>query len=191
MKKLAILCVMCISGMAFASAKHAENFVRQLSDDVFGILNSTVSDDAKEAELRNMFDDYVDAEHMAKNVLADALKTATPEQTARYIGLYKDYLTYSYVPKFRSYTGEGMDILSVAPNVSGAYIVNTTLNADGDTIAVDYLIKKAGGKYKLIDIVAEGVSIVSTQQSDFGAFAKRKGLDTFLKLLEKKVNKLK
>ena len=43
----------------------------------------------------------------------------------------------------------------------------------------------------MLDIVAEGVSLIETQRSEFGSAINNNGLDNFLDDLEKRVKELK
>jgi len=182
-----------------ASENHAESekvkqYVTKLSDDVLGVIaQKGISDAAKEAKLKEIFVASVDSKWMGKFVLGKYRRTATDEQIGKYMPLYNDYLIYTYIPKFRQYSGETYEILRVKRNDDGEFVVNIELKGvdDNPDLRVDYrLIKNSKGEYKLIDIVGEGISLITTQRSDFGGLISKKGLDYFIGKLEKKVKKL-
>jgi len=64
-------------------------------------------------------------------------------------------------------------------------MVHTTLtDSDGKVINVDYKVRRyKSGRFKLVDIVAEGVSMVMTHRSEFHSVVSRDGLDVLIEKL--------
>lgn len=193
----AVVFACAFSGAAFsaedATTKEARAFVDDLSSKAFSyIKDKNLSDSGKEDKLEDLFRNAVDANWMGKFVMGKYFRTTEDSQKKRYLKLYEDYLVMSYIPKFRKYTGQELEILKITPD-SGDYIVQTNLKSvkQGEPdVRVDYRIKKTGGAFRVIDIVGEGVSLISTQRSDFGGLISRKGVEHFINKLEERVNKL-
>jgi len=178
------------------SSGEAESFVMDLSDKVLSIINDTnTSDEEKEKKLREFFVNSVDTEWMGKFVLGRYFRTASEEQKQQYMTLYHDYLIWSYVPRFKEYKGGSFYIIKVKEESSGNdAIVQTEMRGikESPNIRVDYMMHRNGdGNFKIIDIVGEGISLITTQRSDFGGMISQKGLDYFISKLESKVNSLK
>ena len=48
---------------------------------------------------------------------------------------------------------------------------------------MDWHVRKIDGRYRVIDIMVEGVSMAVTQRSEFASVARRDGLDGLLAIL--------
>jgi phospholipid transport system substrate-binding protein len=130
---------------------------------------------------------------MSKFVLGRHYRKLEDDQKDKYQSLYRDLVVYTYIPRFREYAGEEINFYDSIDKGDGEYIVKSALKtaqAKGDVL-VDYRVRKDGNTYKILDIVGEGVSLITTQRSDFAAPISRKGMDFFLDRLEKKVESLK
>ena len=176
------------------SQKGVEHFVKELNDGVFGIINSeTIVEDVKVRSLAKMFRQYVDTDWMARFVMGRYYKQMDPEEAKRYLEIYREYLIYSYVPSFQEYAAKSYEILRVIYKGSDEAVVQVKLSGVKDKAAdirVDYRLRKVGDNFKIADIIGEGVSLITTQRSDFGGLVARKGVAYFLDRLENKVTEM-
>jgi phospholipid transport system substrate-binding protein len=180
------------SNTAHATVEEARSFVTQLGDRTLAIIaNTTLPTPEKENQLTSIFTETIDTEWIAKFVLGRYWRTATPAQQQQYLALYKKFLISSYVPNFREYTGEKFTVSSVSQLENDEYLVQTQIiHPNKPSTRVDYRLRKnlVSGSYKIYDIVAEGVSLITTQRSEFGSIAARDGVDVLIKKLEMKIN---
>lgn len=177
--------------VVFASEEGARSFVVKTADDALKIVENTkLSPEEKQQELNKIFEDVVDIEWVGRFAMGQYWREATDEQKQEYLELYKKFLIQSYVPNFRSYTNQRLDILSSLRDSEGEYTVQTEFNEPNKpSIRVDYKIRQnSEGTYEIFDIVAEGVSMITTQRSDFGSILSRKGIKHLIKLLKNKVS---
>lgn len=187
-----MLCVCSIS--ALASVGGAKSFIKDLGETTIGIAKSEKMPlEEKEKKLVALFEKSVDTPWIAKFVMGQYWRDMKADKREAYKSLYQNYLISSYVPKFKTYTDEKINILSAAEEYKTEYLVETEIVAtDGQTYRVNYKVKEdAAGNYKIFDIVAEGISLITTQRSEFGSIISREGIDFLLKQLEKKETKTK
>lgn len=173
---------------ASANADGAKQFVQKTADATLAIVSDkSAGDTEKESKLNKLFESSVDIEWTARFALGQHWNDTTDEQKKEYTATYKDYLMSSYVPKFREYTDQDVAIKSVSPDGEGEYLVQTEIiNTGKAPIRVDYKIRESKGQYIIFDIIAEGVSMITTQRSDFGSILTRQGVDTLVKKLKEK-----
>lgn len=60
------------------------------------------------------------------------------------------------------------------PGGRGVKVSSEMIRPDGDPVPVDYLLRQVGGKWKIFDVMVEGVSFVQTFRSQFDAPLSRK-----------------
>ncbi len=184
-----IMLPLCYAASAAASVEQARVFVTDLSDTTLGIIkNSSVSSAEKEQQLTALFKKTIDTEWIGKFALGRYIRTLTPEQKERYRTLYTEFLILNYVPNFRDYTGQTLNISSISEPAENNYLVQTAIvNPDGGTIRVDYRLRQKGNDFVIYDIIAEGVSLITTQRSEFGSILAQQGVDGLLNKLEARV----
>lgn len=187
-----VLATVMFSSMANASASEAKKFVKDIGDDALKIAaHKDMSVKEKEQKLVGLFTDVVDTQWIARFALGKYWKVATAEQKEKYLSLYQKFLVASYVPKFKQYTNETLDVSDAVQDGNGEYIVKTEIVRPGEpSIRIDYKVRKTGNNFKVFDIVAEGVSLITTQRSEFSAVVSRKGMDFLLERLAASIEKM-
>ncbi len=187
---LILLVVFPISTNANASPEGAKSFIKTVSSDAIKVVTSKdASDEEKELALVQLFKNSVDTNWIAKFVLGRYWRTATAEQKQKYTALHKQFLINSYVPKFKEYTNQKSITKKVSQETENEYLVETEIiQPDGISIKVDYKVRKnSNDEYLIYDVIAEGVSLITTQRSEFSSILSRKGVDYLIKKLEARV----
>lgn len=152
------------------------------------VKNEGLSPQAKQHELETLFDSHVDINWVARFVLGKYWKTATLEQQTSYMTNYKAFILKNYTSKLAEYTGQKYVIKSARPDDEpGDYLLTMELlNTNDPNVVINYRIRKEGNDFKIFDIVVEGVSMITTQRSEFGSVVANKGLSFLIDALAKK-----
>ncbi len=176
------------------AADVAEQFIGNVVGEVKTVLDdSSLDDDGKIERFITIIDTYVYTDWMAQFALGDYRKDISDSQKEEYLNLYRDFVIYNYLPKFKLYNGETVSVKEVKGK-NGKFTASMVgRGTDGTELEFDIRLvnDKSADKLKFVDVVAEGVSVLATQKNDFNNIIKRKGMSTFIKLLTKKVAKLR
>lgn len=62
------------------------------------------------------------------------------------------------------------------PGGRGVKVSSEMIRPDGDPVPVDYLLRQVGGKWKVFDVMVEGVSFVQTFRNQFDAPLRQKSI---------------
>ena len=160
------------------------------------IINIAKEKNTSEAKIRekiiNEIDMVIDSEWIAKFVLGKNYKNLNDQQKKQFISLYRDFMINTYGPKFKNYNGKKFTVNEVVKQ-NNFYIAKAEfLPKDSDTaILTDFRVRKKDSKLYILDFIAEGISLIETQRSEFNATIDSQGIEPFLKNLEEKVKKLK
>ena len=166
-------------------------FVESVRDSVLAVIKSPASDAEKQTKLDQAFRETADTQWMSKFVLGRNYSKLTPEQQNEYSVVYTDFLSASYVQRFREYNGDVITVNSVKP-VNNDSNVDTSIQRPGKgPINVTYRIRKSGECFKVADVVAEGVSLINTQRQDFTSAFSQRGYDGLIQVLKTKTEQLK
>lgn len=169
------------------------NFVQNIGNKIIHIAAEKGSSDAKKREkIINTIDQSIDANWIARFVLGKNYKEANEEQRTRFTKLYREFMINTYGPKFKNYDGRKFTVNEVL-NQGGFYVAKAEfLPRDSNVpISVDFRVKEKSGKLFILDFIAEGISLIETQRSEFNSAIAQSGMDKFLDNLEERVNTLK
>ena len=146
----------------------AERFIQDLGDRTLAVLEQPVGPQQKLDELKLLLDQSTDLELVARLVLGRYWRQATPEQQAEYVQLFKQLVMQTMAERFSWYTGETFEITGAKPVDERDTMVATRIlrPAGKAPIQVDWRVRETGGAFLLIDILAEGVSMVVTQRAE-------------------------
>jgi phospholipid transport system substrate-binding protein len=198
MKKtfLAVFAVLFAFSASAQTADHSSDvkkFVEEIGNKVITIASDTKTSDAKRREkIINVIDVSIDPEWIARFVLGKNYKVASDQQRDKFTKLYRDFMINTYGPKFKNYNGKKFEVLSVVEQ-GGFYVAKSEfLPRDSNVaISVDFRVKEKNGRLVILDFIAEGVSLIETQRSEFNSAIAQKGMDKFLEELAERVVKLK
>ncbi len=166
-----------------------EAFIEEISKDVLAVLKDTSLDgDGKRKRLERKLDECCDFQTTSKLVLARNWRRFSPKQQQEFVRLFKRYLIVTYQGNIDAYGGETVEIAGGREEPRGDYTVMTRIKRDGaEDIAVDYRLRRIpDGSWRIIDVIAEGISLVSNLRSQFQEVVSRSGPEGLLGALREK-----
>jgi phospholipid transport system substrate-binding protein len=194
--KYFLILMVCVSVQPVhaAPAKSTEGvraFIDSVSKSTISVIsNDALSDKQKEDKLDDLFKKSVDVQWIGRFVVGKYWRGLTNEQKADYMELYSEYLVNSYVPNFKKYNQDQLEIVAVKPGDTNEFLVDTFILRENDQhIRVSYNVRFAPEKnqYMVFDIIAEGVSLIVTQRSEFGSILQNNGIEYLNNQLEEKL----
>ena len=186
MRKTLCYFVMCLAASMSAALadgtqqeRKARAFVEELSQKTINIAaQKNTSFASRQKKLKRLFHAYVDTRWMGKFVLGKHWRSLTKAQRSHYLREYGKFLADHYTSRFDEYDGETVDIRQVRTQKNGHVFVFTTIVRPAQAnVQVDYRLHRQKGKLKIYDIIVEGVSLITTQRSEFSAVMARHGID--------------
>lgn len=185
-----------VQGLAKAAstADASQAFIDQIASDVLSIVkNDALEDDCKTLKLQELFAHAVDIKWVGKFVLGRHYRAANDEQKIAYLDAYEPFIIHNYVGRLTKYTGQTYEITSTRKDASGDHLVSMKLlDPNGPPILLDYRVRgEKKADFKVVDIIVENVSLITTQRSEFNAVVNNKGLDFLIKALVRKAEAAK
>ena len=98
----------------------------------------------------------------------------------------------TYASRFDGYSGERFEVEPESEARTTGRIVHTKLiQASGEPIALDYLLRDSGGSWKVVDVYLTGtISELATRRSEFAAILKSGGPGALIASLQQKTDAL-
>ena len=130
-----------------------------------------------------------DMPFISRTVLGKYWGTFNNAQRSRFIEAFTRLSIATYAANFDSYSGERFKLVS-EKEVSGGRILiqSQIIKSDGGQVQLDYLLHRADAQWRIINIIAEGVSDLALKRADYSAFLKSKGFEALLEKLNEKIN---
>lgn len=170
-----------------------QKFVQILGDQIIDVAkDKKLNEVNKKQKIINIIDKSIDSKWISRFVLGRHHKNASEEQRKKFMEIYREFMINTYGPKFNSYNGKKFTVNSVEKQGS-FYLAKSefTPKNSNTVIFFDFRVIEDDGNYYIVDFIAEGVSLIETQRSEFNSTINDEGLDKFLEILKKRVDALK
>jgi phospholipid transport system substrate-binding protein len=120
--------------------------------------------------------DSVDVERIGRCVLGRYARKASAEQQAEYRRLFQAYLLTTYTARLDQYAGDRLEVAE-ARLLDGrrAVVTSAMIRRQDPPVELDWQLLWEEGRWKVVDVVVEGVSLAVSQRSEFRAVIKAGG----------------
>ena len=170
--------------------------IRATTEEITKVLeNRELPELTQQNQVMDVIDRQVDFETVCKLVLARNYKKFSKEQRTKFIHEFRRHLLFTYWNNATTFEFERIDVTGDRKEKRKDWTVKTIVYHNGDSSKVDYRLRLRGddaenpGEWKIIDIVIEGVSLVSNFRSQFKSMIANDGPDRLLETLRKKNDK--
>lgn len=112
------------------------------------------------------------------------------DQQATLIDVFTRLSVASYAHNFKEFDGESFKFESEEETARGGMIVHSyMIIPDDKDVKFDYMLKKKGNSWKIINIIANGVSDLALRRSEYTTILKREGFDALIEKINEKLKK--
>jgi phospholipid transport system substrate-binding protein len=143
----------------------------------------------REKQFRTLWHDGFDVNYISRAVVGQHWRAANEQQRQDFMKALEDYIVRIYSQRFNEYSGEQFKVVKATPQGDEAFVNSQIIRpSGGPPVKVDWRLKKEGAGYKIVDVIIEGISMVTTQRDEFSAVIQRNGgqLDGLTKALREK-----
>lgn len=145
-----------------ALRKHVDRIVAILRDPALASRP-----DARRHALGTIADGIFDFEDSARRSLGSHWQARTPAERREFVRLYTDLIYRSYIQKIEQYNGEPIEYVGEKNEGDRATVGTVILTKRGTRIPVDYRLHMRDGRWRVYDVVIEGVSLVANYRTQF------------------------
>lgn len=179
-----LMLLMCAPGLARAATPDgggAAGFLTELTGRAMAQLSEPGLTDAEQKlRFRRLLGEAFDLPAIGRFVLGRYWRRADANQRSDFLDAFEDMMLHRFLPLFSHLSGERFDIGPSRPYKNNPDFVNVESKLrreTGEPIRVNWRVRKYGEGYKIVDIIAEGVSIAVTLRSEYVSVLKRNGGD--------------
>lgn len=133
----------------------------------------------------------VDVDGVGRFVLGRYWRTAMPQQQEEYLRAFRVALTNAVVVRLGDYGGGGvgLEVVRAEPAGDGVHVATRITKPGSPPYNVTWVVDGTDAQPRIVDVIAEGVSLRQTQRSDYASFLQRNGGDvgTLIQALQAQV----
>jgi phospholipid transport system substrate-binding protein len=155
----------------------AENFVGSMATRAIEFLgNHDLKSADKKSRFRKLLNESFDMNTISRFALGRYWRASTPEQRKEYQKLFQAMVIEVYSQRFSEYSDQEFETKGYRVDSQTDTIVTSVIRSpSGPDIQVDWRVRYKNNRYKVVDIIVEGVSMSLTQRSDFSSVIQRGG----------------
>lgn len=128
---------------------------------------------------------------IAALIMGSDWRKLSPTQQREFIAALRDYSVATYASRFDGYSGERFVIKSAQSLQTNAVVVYSTLTeADGKVHSLDYLLRPVSGEWRIVNVLADGVSDLALKRAQFTHLLKLKGFTGMIAELKRSIARM-
>ena len=176
------------AGSAFAGP--ATDVVKAKQTTLFDLIGKPSPDDKK---ISAIFDEMLDYAALAEGSLGSEWAARSDAEKAQFSDLLKQLVRKAYERNLKKILNFEVEYLG-EDATDGAVLVKTkakskAADAREEPVEIGFKMAQKGGSWKAVDIVTEGVSLVSSYRSQFTKIIKKDGFPVLIQKMKDKLAK--
>ena len=192
MKRIACLALLMLLGLAVSPSRAettATQVVERLHSELLAVMKagSALKFKEREARLAPVLEETFDFDAIAKIVTGRHWAGLPEDKRQRFRETFKQLSVATYAENFSGFSGAPFSTESQEEK-RGAQLVKTTIaDSEGHKTPLHYLLVKHGEQWRVVNVVADGVSDLNLKRSEYDGIIASQGIDALVAKLEAKV----
>ena len=172
--------------------EHPGQFIKSLADEAIAVLsNQDSSLDERERKFRAVLRDDFAMEKIGRFAAGKYWRRMNKAQKSEYQSLFEEWVLKTYSIRFGGYTGQTVDVQKTIKAGQSDVFVRTNFGRERSrSIIIDWRVRRIKNRFKIIDVVVEGVSMLVTQKAEFGAVLRQRGVDGLIRILRSQLDRM-
>lgn len=116
---------------------------------------------------------------------------AGQQQRSKLLAAFTRMSVGVYASRFDSYSGQAFETVEEKPGPQKTTLVKTLIASPGDSpVELTYVMKQFKNDWKIVDVLAGGISELAVRRSEYRNVLKTRGVDGLAAVLDKKADGL-
>lgn len=156
----------------------AADSIAKLAGDALAIMNDpTATASQKEASFREILARELHTELLSRVVLGKYWRKADSATRAEFTEAFSTHMVHSFAKKLGAAQLEKFQVVSAFRSGKSDSLVQSRVVHAGNMLNVVWRVRPIAGRYVILDVMIEGVSMALTRRQEFAAFIQSKGGD--------------
>ena len=138
--------------------------------------------------LAPVVDQTHDLDFIARTTLGANWAQLSPEQQRTFTDVFRKLSIATYAGWFKEHDGERFEFLEQQPMPRDQVMVRSKLiQSGGDPVRFDYILRQGKDGWRIVNILADGVSDLALKRVEYRAILQRDGFQKLVDMLKKKI----
>nr|WP_232463813.1 ABC transporter substrate-binding protein [Methylovulum psychrotolerans] len=130
-----------------------------------------------------------DLTKIARIVVGKEWEKLSEAQQQQLIDVFSKLSVASYAHNFKEFSGETFVFDSEEETTRGGVVIHAHLTIPDDKdVKFDYMLKEKGSSWRIINIIANGVSDLALKRSEYTSILQRDGFDALIAKINEKID---
>lgn len=131
-----------------------------------------------------------DIPFVARVTVGKHWKQFSEEERALFLRTFEQLSVAAYAGRFDDYHGEHFRILGSKPLPRGKVLVETVFTkANGEQLRFDYVLRKIGDTWRIINITVDGVSDLAVKRAEYTTLVKEQGFTALIEKMNEQISR--
>lgn len=145
---------------------------------ITGLTDPERGEKERESIFRTLLNETFDIPTIGRFVVGAHWRKAETNQQRDFLLVFEDVIVQRFLPLFAQYKGEKLIVEGAHSDTKNPKytIVNSTyIDAQGRQVKTDWRLREKDGRFKVFDVLVEGVSMAITLRSEYAEVIKNAG----------------
>lgn len=184
--------LLLIGQLAFAGADGAKQVVDKFQNELIAVMKEgkQLGYAGRYKKLEPSVTSRLDLNKIARVVVGKEWEKLSPEQQKTLVDVFSRLSISSYAHNFKDFGGESFTIDSVKETSKGGGVVvyaHLSIPNDKD-VQFEYHLKEQDKDWRIINIVANGVSDLALKRSEYTSILQKDGFDALIAKINEKID---
>lgn len=176
-----------------AKQSAAKEVVDSLHNSLYAAAVSSGSFDERYKQIAPIVSESYDFTFISRFILRRSWSKLDASQRERFISVFERLSVATYVNRFAELKDQSIVITDAQPAAGkGDRVqVDTQIQVDDEEVMLSYTLKEGEGSWKIVNVVADGVSDLALRRAEYSRKLKEKGFDGLLDHIDGQIAKLR
>lgn len=182
----------CIGVWSAAAAEPARAVVENLDSQLVTTMKQAedLGFAGRYDKLAPTIDSSFDLERIAKLALGSEWDTLSAAQQKAYTAKFRKDTIATYATRFDGYDGQTFEVTGAVDAAGGRRQITTDIvGKDGKRTPINYVLAEADGSWRIINVIAGGVSDLALKRGQYTTSIRNNGADGFLEQFDQQLAK--
>ena len=191
-----VTAVFALPDKSAATAQDSETkpaeFIQGLADQAISVLSDQRGTiDERQQKFRTVLRDDFAMKKIGRFAAGKYWRNMSTEQKRQYQNLFEEWILKTYSIRFGGYSGETVNVLrTFKAGATDVFVRTRIVSSKRRSLKVDWRVRRIDERYKIIDVVVEGVSMLVTQKAEFSAVLQQRGINGLITILRSQLDRL-
>lgn len=148
---------------------------------------SSLGYDGRVKQVAPVLDETFDFQTIGRVVTGRHWKGLTAATRDKFVATFARLSAATYADNFDGYAGETFKTLNEEVKKGAALVKTQIVKSDGKAVSLNYVLNQRDGQWRIVNVIAEGVSDLALKRSEYGAVIAKEGIDALIAKLNSKI----